>query len=80
MENYGIEMNFVTSWSEWDKLGCDAYYFYNVCLKPDVFPFPIKEGVVYDMAVDCERSVIEVYAVEEQDAPIFTSKFKAVFI
>lgn len=80
MELTGIEASFVTSWEEWNEVGCGGYYFYNVTLKPDVFPFPIEGDVVYDLSVDTEFSIVEVFAPQKQDAPVFTSKFKVVLI
>ena len=80
MEKQGIEMNFVSSWEGWDEMGCSVLYFYKVQLKPDVLPFPIKEDVEYDLLVDCEKSIVEAYAVDETEYPVFTSKFKAVLI
>lgn len=76
----GIEASFISSWEEWDDLGGDALYFYNVKLKPDVFPLTVKDGVDYDLAVDTQNSMIAVYTPSEQDEPVFTSKFKAVLI
>lgn len=80
MSDKALELQFVSDWENWDELETGVFYFYNVKLKPDVFPFPIQEGVVYDLLVDVNNCLIEVYAVEEQDTPIFTSKFKAVLV
>lgn len=80
MSDKALELQFVSDWENWDELETGVFYFYNVNLKPDVFTFPIQEDVVYDLLVDVNNCLIEVYAVEEQDMPIFTSKFKAVLV
>jgi len=80
MEKQGIEMQFVNEWDGWDEHDCGVLYFTNVQLKHDVFPFPVQDGVWYDLLVDTQKCVVEVYAPDEQDEPVFTSKFKATLI
>lgn len=80
MEKQGIEMQFVNEWDGWDEQDCGVLYFYNVQLKPDVFPWLERDSVNWDLLVDTQKCIVAVYAPYEQDEPVFTSKFKATLI
>lgn len=80
MSDNAIEYQFLDEWKSWDELNVGVICFYNVKLKKDVFPFPIKEDVIYNLLVDVNSCYVEVFEQDALNNPIFTSKFKAVLI
>lgn len=80
----GIEASFVESWEGWDEMDTSDMYFYDVKLKPGIFPQEVyqKEAEVkaaggkIDLGLWCQTSVLELYDGGEE--PIFKSMFKLI--
>lgn len=68
----GIEANFIESWGYWDEVDTMHLVFQDSIVK-DMFDIPTD--VSYDVSMDFNSNIIEIYSREDAPKVMFSGKF-----